>query len=291
MRGGREIVWYVKLGDRPLGRQDGNKVKVMKKYTQPGFTLIELLLVISIIAVLMGMMLPTLAAARKTAHASRCAANMKQFMLVEVTYAFDNKGMLPYTNSEGGEALSNPNRWVGAGWLYKGPINEGSGPDYSQYRREEGAMWDYLNSTAEVYHCTLDDAVTQDYDDSRNLSSYVMNRAVNGWNQTLPGRPAHLWESFANPASSVAMWEGDETFSNLATGEPGTASGHWNDGNNDPDSQGPSLRHNNAGTVGFLDGHAEAWSWLRYFEAAFPADDTVPNELFCNPGTDNGRQP
>jgi len=257
-----------------------------------GFTLIELLLVISIIAVLVAITLPTLASARKSAQGIKCAANMRQFTLALNFYAAENKDLLPYTNSESGETLSNPNRWVGSGWLYKGPLDDAGAPDYTTERREEGIMWEYLGAKrGEVYHCPLDDAVTIDTNDSRNFSSFVMNRALNGWNQTLPDKPAYRWDDFLQPANAVALWEGDETFSDLSTGVAGDASGHWNDGNNDPDNQGPSIRHNAAGTIGFLDGHGEAWSWLRYLDAAFPADDTIPNELFCNPGTPDGRQP
>lgn len=254
-----------------------------------GFTLIELLLVISIIAVLIAMTLPTLAAARRSAQSVQCGNNMKSLMLVTTTYAFESKSFLPYTNSASGEAMSNPDRWSGAGWLYKGPINTGLGNDYSEERREEGVLWELLGGVGETYHCPLDDAVNQDTNDTRNMSSYVMNRAINGWNETLPERPAHSYDAFRLPADSVVMWEGDETFSDPVTQQAGMAgTGHWNDGNNDPDSQGPSVRHNASGTIGFLDGHVESWSWLTYFEIAF---DTNANELYCNPTTTDGRQP
>lgn len=263
----------------------------MKSVREAGFTLIELLLVISIIALLIAMTLPTLANARKAAHATQCSSNMRQFMTALNIYATDND-TLPYTNSQGGESDPNAEKyWAGAGWLYDGPINDGTGRGYDVDRREQGAIWEYLG-TGDVYHCSLDDAPTLELNQvevgTRYMSSYVMNRAMNGWNQTLPRRPAWAIDAFDNPSASVAMWEGDET--QTPPPDSGSVSGHWNDGNNDPDTQGPSLRHNEAGTVGFLDGHIEAWSWLRYFDVAIRVDDQ-PNELFCNPGTSWGGSP
>jgi len=57
-----------------------------------GFTLIELLVVISIIAVLMAMLLPSLEKAREQARGVVCKAKLKQWGLVFLTYAENNNG-------------------------------------------------------------------------------------------------------------------------------------------------------------------------------------------------------
>ncbi|MDX2117383.1 MAG: prepilin-type N-terminal cleavage/methylation domain-containing protein [Planctomycetota bacterium] len=59
------------------------------------FTLIELLVVISIIGVLLGILLPTLAGARKRAHTVACMSNTGQVVKSMNTFATDNKGRLP----------------------------------------------------------------------------------------------------------------------------------------------------------------------------------------------------
>ncbi|MGH7292931.1 MAG: type II secretion system protein, partial [Myxococcota bacterium] len=59
-----------------------------------GFTLIELLVVIAIIAVLVGILLPTLGKARETAWDTVCQANLSQFSKAANTYASDWKDVL-----------------------------------------------------------------------------------------------------------------------------------------------------------------------------------------------------
>ena len=75
-----------------------------------GFTLVELLVVIGIIALLVGILLPSLAKAKRSAITVKCLANMKSLGQACMVYANDNKGaILPtYVWGGGGGGYGDP---------------------------------------------------------------------------------------------------------------------------------------------------------------------------------------
>lgn len=73
-----------------------------------GFSLIELLIVIAIVALLIGLLLPTLGTAREAARSTQCASNLSQIFIVCRTYADQYKGMTPAL----GRPYDKPPNWA-----------------------------------------------------------------------------------------------------------------------------------------------------------------------------------
>jgi prepilin-type N-terminal cleavage/methylation domain-containing protein/prepilin-type processing-associated H-X9-DG protein len=70
-------------------------MKSQKTTSHRGFTLIELLVVIAIIAVLIGILLPALSAARKHGQAVKCAANLHHVAQAMASYLAANDAVYP----------------------------------------------------------------------------------------------------------------------------------------------------------------------------------------------------
>lgn len=82
-------------------------MKPYQLYTRRvGFTLIELLVVIAIIALLIGILLPALGAARDSAQDLKCQTNVRSNGQAMSMYGSDNKGWLPLIPVE---SAQNPN--------------------------------------------------------------------------------------------------------------------------------------------------------------------------------------
>ncbi len=78
------------------------------KPTRAGFTLIELLVVVASIALLLGILLPAVAGARRSAQSAICLSNHRQCYLVCRMYADENRGFGPAI----GQPWDKPPNWA-----------------------------------------------------------------------------------------------------------------------------------------------------------------------------------
>jgi prepilin-type N-terminal cleavage/methylation domain-containing protein len=78
-----------------------------------GFTLVELLVVVAVIGILVGVLLPALGGARRTAQELKCKNNLRQMAIASMTYAGENDDFYvpTWTLQPGATVEQKDNRW------------------------------------------------------------------------------------------------------------------------------------------------------------------------------------
>jgi prepilin-type N-terminal cleavage/methylation domain-containing protein/prepilin-type processing-associated H-X9-DG protein len=207
-----------------------------------GFTLIELLVVIAIIAILAGMLLPSLSRAQAKGQSIACMNNLKQIQTAWLMYPDDhNDTLVPNKFTEvGGVFRSASGSWVvGNAMLDKSTTNV-----------ESGALFPYTRSV-KIYHCPSDRSTVKGEKSMPRSWSYMLCAWLNS--DEFLGSKTKYGELSRPSKTFVFIDSAEQTtdYGRFAVSRPGN--NQWQDI--------PADRHNQGANVSFADGHVEPWRW------------------------------
>ena len=244
------------------------------------FTLVELLVVIAIIAILAGLLLPTLIRGRQKSQGLSCMNSHRQLTLAWRMYCDDFADVLPFASRTPMRPELDRYSWV-LGDLDFDPTNADNWDADRTIKRSP--LWPYCGQSTEIWRCPADhSALTVKGVRKPRVRSMSMNLWVGGFGGTdgalsggwMGGPPdwyvvgGSKWRVFLkmneiiDPGPSrtfllMDMREDSVDWGNFATDMTG-----WPD---QPQAAGfydlPANYHYRAGGLSFVDGHAEIHRW------------------------------
>ena len=235
-------------------RQNGNIIKNLHKVTlkekmyimrQKNFTLIELLVVVAIIAILAGMLLPTLSKAKEAGKKIACNNKLRTLLTYSALYSNTFNDFIPHVVGNA-EDLN----WATYKKSYNGKIYTSGIP----YMLERG----WLNAVPgkeSPYMCPSQTYSANLTASMPNYHDNYMGRLSYGWNRNF--NSGYLKQnirlgSIKKPSQVFVLIETRRM--------PGSSRSYvWEALKNYPDNYTYGQRHNKSGHIGFFDGHTASW--------------------------------
>lgn len=239
-----------------------------------GFTLIELLVVIAIIALLIGMLLPSLSSARDSARSVKCLASMRSLGTAMSLYVEDGDGVMPRSKHSVGFNGGLP--WAPRMFEYL----------TGQPFEAESDLWQsqsWWSATNDFYRCAHDQRESPIEQPGLPFSTAAVSYGMNVYYELRreeidPGKfagdrfePYRKRYAAPHPSRTVLLGEVKDTLN-----VDHIMAHFWRTRGVEPGFEVASDRHGDDAGYLMLDGHAEARSLVEVYDAEDRRDDWYP---------------
>jgi len=234
-----------------------------------GFTLIELLVVIAIIAILAGLLLPSLTRAKAKARGIQCLNNQRQLSLAWWMYVEDNNNTLLFASEDPAQPATYSYSWV-VGTMDFNPNNRANWD--ADVGVKKSLLWPYCGQNLAIWKCPSDRSVVIVNRVSKpRVRTTSMNLYLGGWSGTDGGWGPLVnnyqiflrYSDLIEPGPANTFLFTDMREDSIDMGNFGVNMAGWPD---KPAAYGfwdlPGFYHNRSGSFAFADGHSEFKRWL-----------------------------